>query len=645
GMVLAIGIVVDDAIVVLENVERIMHEQKKTAYDAAVQAMQEVTGPVIAIVLVLIAVFVPIAFLGGLAGELYRQFAIAISFSVAISGIVALTLTPALCVALLKGDQPEPGRFFRWFNRLFAKLTRRYTAGVAWMMKRATLGLLLFGGMVLITAGLWKATPGSLVPDEDQGFYIAAVMLPDGATLERTDAVVQEVVNQVLSNPANKTAVAFTGFDMLGGGFRNSAATIFVTQVDWDERETTAADLVNELYMKTGHIRDGLVLAFNPPPIFGLGAAGGFELYIQNRGDSDPAGLSAVAQQFVQQANMDPLLMNVATLWRANAPQIDVAIDREKAKVLGVPIDALFNTLSGTMGTYYVNDFNKYGRTWQVLMSAHPDYRQRPGDIGNVYVRSDSGQQIPLSSLATINFSSGPDTQDRFNNLPAAKIFGSGMPGVSSGQAIERVEQILDEILPAGYTYEWFGASYQEKQSSGAGSIALFLAAVMVFLILAAQYERWSLPLSVLMALPFGTFGALIAVWLRDMTNDVYFQIGLVTLLGLAAKNAILIVEFAMLKKQEGMSGFDAALEAARLRFRPILMTSMAFILGVVPLAFSSGAGAAARKSVGTGVMGGMLAATFLAIFFVPLFFRLITKQRKPKETPELSAKLEVAHD
>ncbi|ANO52635.1 efflux RND transporter permease subunit [Woeseia oceani] len=645
GMVLAIGIVVDDAIVVLENVERIMHEQKKSAYDAAIQAMQEVTGPVIAIVLVLIAVFVPIAFLGGLAGELYRQFAIAISFSVAISGIVALTLTPALCVALLQGTQPQPGRFFRWFNRQFARLTRRYTAGVAWMMKRAAVGLLLFGGMVLITAGLWKATPGSLVPDEDQGFYIAAVMLPDGATLERTDAVVQEVIDQVLSNPANKTAVAFTGFDMLGGGFRNSAATIFVTQVDWDERETTAAELVNELYMKTGHIRDGLVLAFNPPPIFGLGAAGGFELYIQNRGDSDPAGLSAVTQQFVQQANMDPLLMNVATLWRANAPQIDVAIDREKAKVLGVPIDSLFNTLSGTMGTYYVNDFNKYGRTWQVLMSAHPDYRQRPGDIGNVYVRSASGQQIPLSSLATINYSSGPDTQDRFNNLPAAKVFGSGMPGVSSGQAIERVEQILGEILPAGYTFEWYGASYQEKQSSGAGSIALLLAAVMVFLILAAQYERWTLPFSVLMALPFGTFGALVAVWLRGMTNDVYFQIGLVTLLGLAAKNAILIVEFAMLKKQEGLSGYDAALEAARLRFRPILMTSMAFILGVVPLAFSSGAGAAARKSVGTGVMGGMLAATFLAIFFVPLFFRLISKQRKPKVAPELPAKLGVAHD
>ena len=628
GMVLAIGIVVDDAIVVLENVERIMHEQGKSAYEASVQAMQEVTGPVIAIVLVLISVFVPIAFVGGLAGELYRQFAISISISVGISGIVALTLTPALCAMVLKGEQRRPGLFFQWFNAFFERATQRYTAGVAWMMRRAVVGVLLFGGMVVLTAGLWARTPGSLVPDEDQGFYIAAVMLPDGATLERTDAVVQEVVKQIRSNPANDYAIAFTGFDFLGGGYRNSAATIFVTQKHWDEREVTTQQLVGELFGKTGHIREALVLAFNPPPIFGLGNAGGFELYLQNRGEGGAARLNEVAQQFLAAANADPELTNVATLWRANAPQLDVDVDREKAKVLGVPVDEVFNTLSATLGTYYVNDFNKFGRTWQVLMSAHPDYRRRPDDIGSIYVRSGDGRQIPLSALATVSYSAGPETQDRFNNLPAVKIFGSGAPGVSSGRAIERVEAILDQTLPAGFSYDWSGASFQEKASSGAGAFALILAAVMVFLILAAQYERWSLPLSVLLALPFGTFGALAAVWLRDMTNDVYFQIGLVTLLGLAAKNAILIVEFAMLKKQEGMSTTDAALEAARLRFRPILMTSLAFILGVSPLAFSTGAGAGARHSVGTGVMGGMLAATFLAIFFVPLFFKLITDMR-----------------
>jgi multidrug efflux pump len=551
GLVLSIGIVVDDAIVVLENVERNI-EEGLAPREATIQAMREVASPVIAIVLVLIAAFVPIAFIGGLAGELYRQFAVSISIAVAISGIVALTLSPALCAMLLKPGGQEPPRFFGWFNRFFAMLTRRYAGGVAWMLKRSLVGVLLFGGMVAITAGMWNATPGSLVPDEDQGFYITSVMLPDGATLERTDAVVQEVVEQILSNPVNKDAVAFTGFDFLGGGFRNSAATIFVTQTHWDEREVSTPELVGELFMKTGHIREALVLAFNPPAIFGLGTAGGFELYIQNAGESDPRRLNEVAQQFIAKANQDPLLSNVATLWRADAPQLYMDMDRSKAKTLGVPVDEVFTTLSATLGTYYVNDFNRYGRTWQVLMSAHPDYRRRPEDIGNIHVRSQEGRRVPLSALATVEYSSGPETMDRFNNLPAVKVFGNGAPGVSSGQAIERVERILEETLPDGFAYDWSGASFQEKASGGAGMFALMLAVIMVFLILAAQYERWSLPLSVLFALPFGTFGALIAVWVAGLTNDVYFQIGLVTLLGLAARNAILIVEFANIKKGEG---------------------------------------------------------------------------------------------
>lgn len=625
GMVLAIGIVVDDAIVVLENVERIMHEQGKPAYEAALQAMREVTGPVIAIVLVLTSVFVPIAFLGGLAGELYRQFAITLSIAVAISGVVALTLTPALCVLILKAEHKHPGGWAQAFNRGFERLTRGYTSGVRFLLKRALLGVVLFVAMVLLTAQLWRTTPGSLVPDEDQGFYIAAVMLPDGATLERTDAVVAEVVKQIKANPANQYAIAFTGFDFLGGGYKNSAATIFVGQTDWDEREVTTQELVGELFGRTAHIREALVLAFNPPPIFGLGTAGGFELYIQNRGEGGAARLNEVTQAFLAKANSDPQLMNVATLWRAGAPQLHVDLDRERAKTLGIDIDAAFDTLSATLGTYYVNDFNKFGRSWQVLMSAHPSYRTSPEDLGNIYVRAASGAMVPMTAFARFSYSAGPDSQDRFNNLPAVKIFGSGAPGISSGQAIERVEQILAEVLPPEFSYDWAGASFQEKKSSGAAGFALGLAVIMVFLILAAQYERWSLPLSVLLALPFGTFGALAAVYLRGMTNDVYFQIGLVTLLGLAAKNAILIVEFAIYKMDEGLKPMAAAVEAARLRFRPILMTSLAFILGVLPLALSSGAGAAARQSVGTGVMGGMLAATFLAIFFVPLFFVLIT--------------------
>jgi len=646
GMVLAIGIVVDDAIVVLENVERIMREEHLAARDAAVKAMEEVTSPIIAIVLTLCAVFVPIAFLGGLTGELYRQFAVTISIAVVISGLVALTLTPSLCVAMLKREHSaNPGRFFTAFNAWFTKVTGRYSDGVAWMIRRGMVGVILFVGMVAVTAGLWRITPGSLVPDEDQGYYISAVILPDGATLQRTDKVVSEVIGIIKSNPNNEDVVAFTGLDFLGGGFRNNAATIFVTQKPWDDRKVTASQLVGELFMKTGHIKEALVLAFNPPPIFGLGTAGGFEFYLQNRGEGGSKAMAEVLGKFLGAANTDPKLGGVQTLWRATVPQLYVDVDREKAKALGVPITDVFDTLAATLGNFYVNDFNRYGRTWQVLMSAEPAFRKRPEDIGSIYVRSESNQMIPLSSLANVRFSAGPDALGRFNNLPSVKLFGQGAPGVSSGQAIAEVERLAKEVLPPEFSYDWGGASFQEKKSSGTSGLALGLAAVMVFLILAAQYEKWSLPLSVLLALPFGTFGALAAVWLRGFTNDVYFQIGLVTLLGLAAKNAILIVEYAVMKHHEGMSASASALEAARLRFRPILMTSIAFILGVLPLAISTGAGAGARHSVGTGVMGGMIAATFLAIFFVPMFFKLITDRHltEKRSTAEIRQEIDEA--
>ncbi|HXJ08768.1 MAG TPA: multidrug efflux RND transporter permease subunit [Burkholderiales bacterium] len=640
GMVLAIGIVVDDAIVVLENIERIMHELHLPAHEAAVKAMQEVTGPVIAIVLVLCSVFVPIAFLGGLAGELYRQFAVTIAIAVVISGVVALTLTPSLCVLILKREHRAPGRFFNWFNDWFHRLTDRYENGVAWMIRRAALGVALFGGMVVLAIFLWRITPGSLVPDEDQGFYIAAVILPDGATLERTDKVVAQVIQAIKSNPANEDAVAFTGFDFLGGYFRNNAATIFVTQKPWDERKVATPDVVRDLFMKTGGIKDGLVLAFGPPPIFGLGTAGGFELYLQNRGEGGPKRLAQVMGQYIQRANASGKFAFVQTLWRPGVPQLYVDVDREKAKALGVPLGDLYGALAATLGSYYVNDFNKFGRTWQVLMSAEPDYRKTPDSVGDIYVRSERGDMIPVRSLANVTYASGPDSMTRFNNLPAVKLFGQGAPGTSSGQAIQEAEKLAAEVLPPDFSYDWGGASYQEKKSGGTSALALGLAVIMVFLILAAQYERWSLPLSVLLALPFGTFGALAAVHLRGFTNDVYFQIGLVTLLGLAAKNAILIVQFAELKESQGISAAAAALEAARLRFRPILMTSLAFIFGVLPLALSHGAGAGARRSVGTGVMGGMLAATFLAIFFVPMFFKLLATRRlrETRSTAELKA-------
>ncbi|HTD90107.1 MAG TPA: efflux RND transporter permease subunit, partial [Burkholderiales bacterium] len=503
--------------------------------------------------------------------------------------------------------------------------------------------LFLFIGMVALTVGLWRATPGALVPDEDQGYYIAAVFLPDGATLQRTDKVVNEVVDIIKSNPANETAIAFTGFDFLGGSFRNSAATIFVTQKHWDERKVSTPQLVGEFFMKTGHIKEALVLAFGPPPIFGLGNAGGFEFYVQNRGEGGAARLSEVTQQLLGAVHKDPMFGQVNTLWRANVPQLYVETDREKAKMAGVSLDELYGTLSATLGTYYVNDFNKYGRTWQVLMSAEPAYRKRPDDVGSIFVRSAQGNMVSLGSLATVNYSSGADSLDRFNNLPAVKIFGAAKPGFSSGEAIAGMEKIAKATLPADFSYDWGGASFQEKRSGGTSVIALGLAALMVFLILAAQYDKWSLPLSVLLALPFGTFGALMAVWLRDFNNDVYFQIGLVTLLGLAAKNAILIVEYAVLKKHEGYTTAAAAIEAARLRFRPILMTSLAFILGVTPLALSTGAGAGARLSAGTGVMGGMLAATFLAIFFIPWFYKLIVDRKlsDPRSSKEIEEEVE----
>ena len=635
GMVLSIGIVVDDAIVVLENVERIMHEHGLGAREAAIKAMEEVSGPIVAIVLVLVSVFVPIAFLGGLTGELYRQFAITIAISVSLSGVVALSMTPSLCVMILRHEHKTTNFFFRWFNQFFAHLTSGYIHGVRFLLKRAFFALLLFAGMVAITAGLWQITPGSLVPDEDQGFYISAVYLPDGASLDRTDRVVEQVLKAVQSNPNNKDVVAFTGFDFLGGGYKNNAATLFVAQKHWDERDTPAKALVGELFAKTAGIKEAFVLAFNPPAIFGLGSTGGFEFYIQNKGGSDPEKLAVAMRSFQGAAQKDPRLGMVNSLWRPATPQLFVDVDRERAKSLGIPLNAAFQTLATTLGSYYVNDFNRYGQAWQVLISADAPYRKTPQDIGQMYVRSTSGKMVPLSAFARIEYSSGPDTLDRFNNLPAVKMFGSAAPGISSGQALEAVEQLSEQSLPPGFTHDWSGASYQEKNAEQNTIIALGLAVVMVFLILAALYERWSLPLSVLMALPFGTFGALAAVWLRDFTNDVYFQIGLVTLLGLAAKNAILIVEFALLKVQQGWPAAAASMEGARLRFRPIIMTSLAFILGVLPLALSSGAGAGARQSVGTGVMGGMMAATFLAVFFVPLFFKILIELRirsKPEE-------------
>ena len=640
GMVLAIGIVVDDAIVVLENVERLMHEEGMSPRDAAVEAMQEVTGPVVAIVLVLCAAFIPVAFLGGLAGELYRQFSVTISIAVVLSGFVALTLTPALCAVLLKPGAERKNAFFNWFNKSFVWVTKRYSHGVAFFLKRGALGLLLFAGMLALIGVLYKAVPGGLVPDEDQGYYIGAAILPEGAALARTDAVVKQIEASVGGNPELHSVFSLVGLNFLGGGgLKSSAATMFFPLKSWDERTKSAQQLVGESYYKTGGIKEGLPLFFSPPAIQGLGQTGGFEFYLQNKGDGGVRRLAQLLPQFLAEANKQPELQGVKTLWQANSPQLFVNVDNEKARLLNVSVADVYNTLAATLGSYYVNDFNKSGRIYQVLVQAEGNFRAKPDDIGALFVRSRSGQMVPIRSIADVQFASGPDSVERFNALPAIKILGEAKPGFSSGQAIAAMERVSKQMLPADMGYDWGGESFQQKRTSSAAGIALGAGILMIFLILAAQYEKWSLPFSVLLALFFGIFGALAAVWVRRafggaFANDVYFQIGLVTLLGLSAKNAILIVEFATMKVHEGLTPVAAALEAARLRFRPILMTSLAFILGVVPLAFSTGAGAAARQSIGTGVMGGMIAATFLAVFLVPLFFKLVNDWHL-RSTPE----------
>ncbi len=641
GMVLAIGIVVDDAIVVLENVERLMQEEHMSPRDAAIEAMREVTGPVIAIVLVLCAAFIPVAFLGGLAGELYRQFSVTITIAVCLSGVVALTLTPALCAVLLKPDHEKKGKFFTGFNNGFARLTRGYTKGVAFFLKRGVLGLLLFVGMGLLTGLLFKVVPGALVPDEDQGYFIGAVILPEGSSLERTNGVVKQVEAAMAPNKNIDTVFSLVGLNFLGGGgLKSSAATMFFPLRPWAERTQSAKELVGETYMKTGGIKEGLPLAFAPPAIQGLGQTGGFEFYLQNKGDGGVRRLAQLLPALLAEANKQPELQGVKSLWQANSPQLFVSVDTEKARSMGIAVADIYNTLQATLGSYYVNDFNKSGRIYQVLMQAEGEFRSKPSDIGALYVRSKTGQMIQIRNVAQVSFVSGPDSVQHFNALPSIQVLGDPKPGYSSGQAIAAMERAAAKVLPADVGYDWGGAAFQQKRSSGSSGLALAAGFVMIFLILAAQYEKWTLPLSVLLALPFGIFGALVAVYLRNFANDVYFQIGLVTLLGLSAKNAILIVEFATVKVHEGLSPVAAALEAARLRFRPILMTSLAFILGVVPLAFSSGAGAAARQSIGTGVLGGMLAATFLAVFLVPLFFKLVNDwnfKSKPEDFDHLN--------
>ncbi len=643
AMVLSIGIVVDDAIVVLENVERLMSEEKLSPMMAAVKSMEQVSGAVVAIVLVLCAVFVPVAFLGGIAGEMYRQFAVTVAVAVVISGIVALTLTPALCAILLKSVHTE-SKFFKPFNRGFEKLTNFYSATVNLTLHHKIIGTVVFGAIIALVVILLRSVPGSFVPAEDQGYVVTAVIMPDGATLSRTSKTTEAVRSAISKDPAVAHEFAVNGFDLIGGGNKTSAATMFVRLKDWAERETTAEDIVKKLFGIGMQQPDGLAIAFNPPAIRGLGSSGGFEVYVQSRSDSDPMHLSAVVNSFTEALKAEKGLTGINTFFRPTVPQLFVEVDEAKAISLGVPVADIYATLQSTMGSLYVNDFNKSGRTYRVQLQAEAEYRMKADDLGKVYVRSDKGQMIPLSALSKISNVVGAEQLERYNGLLSAKVLGAGAPGMSSGEAISMVEKIAAQNLPDGYQIAWTGQAYQEKRTGSAALYAFGFAIIMVFLILAAQFETWALPLAVIMAVPFALAGALLAVLLRGMPNDIYFQIGLITLVGLAAKNAILIVEFASQKMEAGMPVAQAALEAARMRFRPIVMTSMAFVLGIVPLVLATGAGAAARRSMGTGVFGGMILATFVATIFIPLFFTWLSNTHVDRKHHDKGLVPEVDH-
>ncbi len=641
AMVLAIGIVVDDAIVVLENVERLMWEEKMAPKEAAIEAMREVSSAVVAIVLVLCAVFIPVAFLGGIAGMLYKQFAVTVAISVTLSGIVALTLTPALCALLLQPKHEEPA-IFRPFNRLFERFTKSYTDTVNKTLHHRIIGTV---ACVVILGGsffMFRAVPGGFVPAEDQGYLISALMLPDGASLQRTRATGDQFQSMIKQDEAVDRVFVIAGNDIIGGGMKPNAGTVFIPLKDWDERKAGADDLAKKFMGMGMMLPDGLGLVFNPPAIRGLGNAGGFEAYIQARGDADPQKLSGVVQQFMEGLKKRQELVGINTFFRPTSPQLSVEVNEAKAISMGIAVSDVYQTLQATMGTLYVNDFNLNGRTYRVQLQADGQFRSKPEDLGRVYVKSSSGSMVPVSALIKVKSVVGPEQLERFNGFLSAKVMGSSVPKVSTGDAIKIVEEVAKETLPAGYELEWTGQAFQEKRTGTTSAVAFGFGIIMVFLILAAQYEKWSLPLAVILAVPFALFGALAAVMIRGMPNDIYFQIGLVVLIGLAAKNAILIVEFAAQKRAEGLGVLEAALEGARLRFRPIVMTSLAFILGVFPLVKASGAGAAARKSMGTGVFGGMLAATFIATIFIPMFFTWLSGRRA--NLPEGSYH-HVAHD
>lgn len=642
GMVLAIGIVVDDAIVVVENVERNMQVHKMTPKDAAKRAMDEVAGPVVAIVLVLCAVFIPVAFMGGITGQLYKQFAITIAISVVISGLVALTLSPALAALLLKPQHGKKNAFFRWFERSFERLTDGYSRAVAFMIKRFVLALLLFAAMGVLILLIGQRIPSAFLPPEDQGYLLGAVIMPDAASLDRTSQVGKVASDFFMNDTAVEGVAIVNGYSLLDGQNKNNAAAFFVGFKDFEGRyqdaDTIAQQSAPAVMEKARHafssVQEGVIVPVNPPSIPGLGTTGGMEVWVQGKGDAGINQLAEVVETLIAKAKERPELGAITSTFNVFSRQLMVDVDKEKAESLGVPVEEVYSTMQTMFGSLYVSQFNKFSRLWQVILQAEPAYRLKAEDLQQIYVRSTNLGMVPLKALLTTRYVTGPDLLTRFNNFPAVKLTANPAPGYSSGQALAALEEISAQIMTNDYSLALSGEAFEEKKSGGASSQVFLFGLVMVFLILAAQYEKWSLPVGVLLAVPFALFGALLAVLIRGLSNDVYFQIGLTMLVALAAKNAILIFEFAVLNRENGMSAYDAAMVAARERLRPIVMTSLAFILGCVPLAIAVGASENSRHSIGTGVIGGMLAATAIAIFFIPMFYYLAERMFGEKDIP-----------
>jgi len=638
GLVLAIGIVVDDAIVVVEAAQRHIDEGAEPRL-AAIRAMEEVSAPVVAIACILAAAFIPVAFLGGISGQIYKQFALTIAVSVLISAFNALSLSPALSAILLRPKmrvRGPLGSFFRGFDRVFEWTRGRYLEGVGALIRKSALALLGLFCFWFAAGSLYRELPTSFLPDEDQGTIFVTVRLPDAASAERTDAATRRVEEIIGKIPGVSGTFTLGGTDISTRTSSSNVATVITRLRPWDERTTPDLEfrgIIAAMQRELARVPEAAINAFGQPPIQGLSTTGGFQFMLEDRIGVGVEDLAQVADLTAQAARERPEIGSVVNTFRSNVPSYKVDVDLDKVQTLGIPATDAYDALQTFLGGLYVNDFNVFGRTWQVMVQAEQEFRTEPRDINRFYVRTGGGDMVPLGTLSKVTATAGPDVIYRYNRNRAVQLIGTPAPGYSSGQAVQAMEEVAASSLPAGFSYEWTGTTYQEKEAQGHESFIFGFAAVLVFLFLAALYESWSIPFAVLLALPLGLFGALFAVWIRGYPYDIYTQIGIVTLIGLAAKNAILIVEFARTRYEAGHSIREAALEAARLRLRPILMTSFAFILGVTPLLMAHGAGAASRRSLGTAVFGGMNAATLLAIFIVPVLFAVIQgiAARKPK--------------